>query len=233
MEDREADALALEIGDRLTFTIEDQPLEAELTGIYRQSGLQTRFWFEAILSDGSLEPFISRFVGAAYMDPDAAIAAQSAIAERAPNVVTVRTAEILETAGDLLGKATAGLSAVAGIALAVSMLVLTSVVATSRARQVYDATVLHAMGARLSAIRASLKLEYRLLALVTSVFAVVLGTAVAVPLLVYRLELPPTFPLWPSIVAGVGVSVLSLHIGARYLLRRLTLQPALLLRQGE
>lgn len=233
MEDREADELELGVGDRLTFIIEDQPLEAELTGIYRQRGLQTRFWFEAILSDGSLEPFISRFVGAAYMDPDAAIAAQSAIAESAPNVVTVRTAEILETAGDLLGKATAGLSAVAGIALAVSMLVLTSVVATSRARQVYDATVLHVMGARLSAIRASLKLEYRLLALVTSVFAVVLGTAVAVPLLVYRLELPPTFPLWPSILAGVGVSVLSLHIGARYLLRRLTLQPALLLRQGE
>lgn len=233
MEDREADELELEIGDRLTFIIEDQPLEAELTGIYRQSGLQTRFWFEAILSDGSLEPFISRFVGAAYMDPDAAVAAQSVIAERAPNVVTVRTAEILETAGDLLGKATAGLSAVAGIALAVSMLVLTSVVATSRARQVYDAMVLHAMGARLSAIRASLKLEYRLLALVTSGFAVVLGTAVAVPLLVYRLELPPTFPLWPSILAGIGVSMLSLHIGARYLLRRLTLQPALLLRQGE
>jgi putative ABC transport system permease protein len=233
MEDREADQLGLELGDMLTFVIEDQPLEAELTGIYRQRGLQTRFWFEAILSPGTLEPFISRYVGAAHMEPQAAIAAQRSLAGQAPNVVTVRTAQILATAGDLLGKATAGLAAVAAVALAVSMLVLTSVVATSRARQVYDATVLHALGARLTAIRASLNLEYLLLAVVTSVFALVLGTAIAVPLLVYQLKLPLTFPLWPAVLAAGGVSLICLQLGARYLLQRLRVRPALLLRQGQ
>jgi putative ABC transport system permease protein len=106
-------------------------------------------------------------------------------------------------------------------------------VATSRARQVYDATVLHALGARLTAIRASLNLEYLLLAVVTSVFALVLGTAIAVPLLVYQLKLSLTFPLWPAVLAAGGVSLICLQLGARYLLRRLRVRPALLLRQGE
>ncbi|MAT82916.1 MAG: ABC transporter permease [Gammaproteobacteria bacterium] len=233
MEDREADQLGLEIGDRLTFVIEDRPLTAELAGIYRQNGLQTRFWFEAILSQGSLDPFVSRWVGAAYLDDADAIAAQRAIAERAPNVVTVRTASILATAGEVLGKATAGLGAVGAVALAVSLLVLTSVVATSRARQVYDATVLHALGARLGEIRASLNLEYLLLAVVTSAFALILGLAIAVPLLHFQLKLPLTFPLWPAVLAACGVSGVCLNVGARYLLRRLRLRPALLLRQGQ
>lgn len=233
MEDREADQLGLQVGDALTFTVEGDELDATLDGIYRQRGLQTRFWFEAIVSQGALDPYISRYVGAAYMGERAALEAQSDIAVSAPNVVTVRTAEMLATARDLLGKATAGLAAVAGVALAVSMLVLTSVVATSQARQVYDATILHAVGARLESIRRSLNLEYLLLAVVTSLFAIALGTAIAGPLLVYRLELPPTFPIWPAVAASCGVSVLCLHVGARYLLGRLKLQPAALLRSGQ
>lgn len=230
MEDREAEQLGLAVGDHLQFLIEDQPLNATLRGIYRQRGLQTRFWFEAILSEGSLEPFISRYVGAAYMSDSAAIDAQAAIAAEAPNVVTVRTAEMLATARQLLGRATAGLAAVAAVALGVSLLVLTSVVATSQARQVYEATILHAMGARLAAIRASLNFEYLLLATVTSLFAIVLGTAIAAPLIVYQLKLPLDFPIWPALATACGVSALCLHLGARYLQRRLRLRPARLLR---
>ena len=100
MEDREADQIGLEVGDTLTFDIQGQQLEAELTGIYRQQGLQTRFWFEAILSDGVLDPFISRYVAASYMPTDNTIAAQNEIAEMAYNVVSVRTATIVATAKD-------------------------------------------------------------------------------------------------------------------------------------
>ena len=74
MEDREAEEIGLEVGDLLAFSIEGQPLEAELTGIFKQQGLQTRFWFEAILSDGVLDPFIARYVAAGYMPTENAIA---------------------------------------------------------------------------------------------------------------------------------------------------------------
>jgi len=230
MEDREANQLGLRVGDQLVFDIEGRPLEAVMTGIYRQKGLQTRFWFEAIFSDGALDPFISRYVGAGYMSAEQAISAQTVIAQNSPNVVTVRTATLLATAEDLLGKAMAGLALVAAVALTVSLLVLTGVMATNRSRQVYYSTILHALGTRLSVIRQSLNMEYLLLALVTSVFSLVLGTLIAVPLLVFQLKLPLEFPVWPALITAFGVSAVCLSLGARYLMRRLTLQPAILLR---
>ncbi|XOV82404.1 MAG: ABC transporter permease [bacterium] len=230
MEDREADQIGLEVGDLLTFDIQGRQLEAELTGIFRQKGLQTRFWFEAIFSDGVLTPFISRYVGASYMPVDQAITAQHQIADIAPNIVSVRTATLLATARDLLGKAVAGLVVVSAVAFSVSLLVLTGVMASHRSRQVYYSTILHTLGARLRVVRMSLGLEYVLLALVTSIFALVLGILIALPLLHFQLRLPLSFPVWPAVSAAFGVSSICLYAGAVYLMRRLHLQPALLLR---
>jgi len=232
MEDREADQLGLRIGDRLTFAIADGELDAELTGIYRQKGMQTSFWFEAILSDGALDPFIYRHVGAAWMSNAAALSAQKEVSGIAPNVITVRTESILESARELLGRAVAGLVAIAGVSLGVSVLVLTGVMATSRTRQVYDAAILHALGARLRTIARGLRLEYMLLALITSAFAIVMGSAIAVPLLAWRLKLPVEAPLLLGVLVALSVSGLCLYLGARYLLRRLRLNPAILLRSG-
>ena len=230
MEDREANQIGLEVGDLLTFDIQGRELEAQLAGIFRQQGLQTRFWFEAILSDGVLDPYISRYVGASFMTEDNAIAAQTEIAESAPNVVSVRTATIVATARDLLGKAVAGLAVVSAVAFTVSLLVLTGVMASHRSRQVYYSTILHTLGARLGIIRLSLSMEYVLLALVTSVFALVLGILIALPMLHFQLRLPLTFPVWPAVVAAFGVSSICLYAGADYLMRRLHIQPASLLR---
>jgi drug/metabolite transporter (DMT)-like permease len=115
---------------------------------------------------------------------------QNRIAEIAPNVISVRTASVLKAARQILGKAGAGLAVVAIISLLVSLLVLVSVMAAGRSRQIYDATTLHSLGVRLATTKPSLQLEYLLLALITSVFAVVLGSAIALPLLELRLKLP-------------------------------------------
>jgi putative ABC transport system permease protein len=230
MEDREAEQIGLSVGDKLTFDIAGRSLEVTLAGIFRQRGIQTRFWFEAILSDGILDASISRYVGASYMSAQQAISAQNEIAEFAPNIVSVRTATIIATARDLLGQAVAGLAVVSAVALSVSLLVLTGVMASHRSRQAYYATILHTIGARLSVIRLSLTLEYMLLAIVTSVFALILGVLIALPLLHFQLRLPLTFPVWPAVAAAFGVSSICLYAGAGYLMRRLHLQPATLLK---
>jgi putative ABC transport system permease protein len=230
MEDREADQLGLDVGDVITFAIEGRTLEAEIAAIYSQKGVQTKFWFEAIVADGALDPFINRHVGAAYMNDSEAVGTQNRIAAVAPNVITVRTATLLAAARDLLGKASAGLAVVAGTSLAASLLVLISVMATGRARQVYDATVLHTLGARMMDIRRSLHLEYMILALITSLFAILLGSALALPLLEYRLKLPSADLIWLGAITALSVSIISLGLGAKYLLRRLRVRPAILLR---
>jgi putative ABC transport system permease protein len=230
LEDREAGKLGLQVGDVVTFAVEGRPLDAEVAAIYSQKGIPTRFWFEGILSDGALDAFIDRHVGAVYIDDADAITAQNRIAEIAPNVITVRTASLLQVARQILGKAGAGLAVVAAVSLVASLLVLISVMAAGRSRQIYDATILHSLGVRLVSIKHSLQLEYLLLALIASVFAVLLGAAIALPLLQLRLKLPSADLVWLGALVAISVSSLALGLGATYLLRRLRLRPAILLR---
>lgn len=232
MEDREADELGLQVGDRLVFDVLGAPVQAELAAIYTQRRMQARLWLEAIFSDGVLDPHITRHVGAAYLGADGALAAQDALAAVAPNIATVRTESLLRETRALMARASAGLALVAGVCLAASLLVLASVVASSRARQVYDATVMHALGARHGTLRQVLYWEYALLALVTAGFAMLAGGALATGLLRWRLDLDPSGLYWTGALTAMGVAAVSLGLGARYLLAQMRLSPALLLRSG-
>jgi putative ABC transport system permease protein len=142
----------------------------------------------------------------------------------------VRTASVLKVVREILGKAVAGLAVVAGVSLLASLLVLISVMAAGRSRQIYDATILHSLGVRLSSIKRSLQVEYLLMALIASVFAILLGSAIALPLLELRLKLPSADLIWLGALVAISVSSLALGIGASYILRRLRIRPAILLR---
>ncbi|WP_238942183.1 ABC transporter permease [Marinobacter sediminum] len=232
MEDREANELGLSAGDQVQFTAQGQSITAEIRAIYRQKGLQTRFWFEGILQDGALDNLISRYVGAAYQSDPAAKTSQQWLAQNIPNVITLRTADWLQTAGNLLNKAAAGLAAVATVSLLASLLVLSSVVSVSRRRQLYEANLLHCLGARHQAIRQSMLLETGLLTFLATVFATALGALIALPLADLALKLPAGDLWWlGAMVAGI-VSSLALLGGLLPTLKAMRLNPAVLLREG-
>ena len=232
MEDREADQLGLKVGDRLTFEILGQPLDAKLVAIYAQRRMQSRLWLEAIFSDGALDPFITRYVGAAWLPSEQAIRLQDQLAAVAPNIATARTESILLETRALLARASGGLVVIALVCLAASLLVLASVVAASRARQVYEATVMHALGARHSLLTRVLLWEYALIAVVTAAFAVFFGSVLATLLLQWRLDMSASGLYWSGFLTAFGVSGVCLGLGARYLLAQMRLNPAMLLRTG-
>jgi len=232
MEDREADELGLQVGDRLRFEVMGEAVEARLAAIYSQRRMQSRLWLEAIFSEGVLDPFITRHVGAAWMPPEHTLDAQDRLAAAAPNIATARTESLLRETRALLSRASGGLVVLAGVCLAASLLVLASVLAASRSRQIYDATVMHALGARHALLRGVLAWEYLLLAALTAGFAMVAGSALATALLHWRLDMSPAGLYWTGLLTAVGVSGLSLGLGARYLLSQMRLNPAQLLRNG-
>jgi putative ABC transport system permease protein len=137
---------------------------------------------------------------------------------------------MLEATRGLMARASGGLGIVALTCLGASLLVLASVVAASRARQLYEASVMHALGARVSSLRRVLRWEYLLLALVTAAFAVSIGTPLAALLLHARLGLDAGGLYWTGMVTALGVSLFSLGAGAQVLLAQLRVSPAALLR---
>jgi putative ABC transport system permease protein len=232
MEDSEANQLGIRVGDTLRWEILGQTLEARVAAIYAQRRLQSRLWLEAIFSEGALDPFITRHVGAARLNAVDAIAAQDRLATVAPNIVSMRTEVALQATRAIMGSASAGLAVIAGVCLAASLLVLASVVAASRTRQIYEASVMHTLGARHSSLRRVLRWEYTLLAIVTAAFATALGSVLALVLLQWRLELNGSGLLWTGALTAVGVSAISLGLGARYLQGQMQIAPATLLRGG-
>ncbi|MEM7279315.1 MAG: ABC transporter permease, partial [Pseudomonadota bacterium] len=232
LEDREANRLGASVGDSIEYQLGGKTERLQIRAIHTQKGVQTRFWFEGIVADGLLEQVPYRQVGTAYLSDDAAITAQKSIAAIAPNVITVRTERLLTAARDLLGQATTGLLVIAAVSLLASTLVLISVIAAGRSRQIYEATVLNTLGARLSLIEKSIRLEFLLLALVTITFAVVLGSAIALPLLEWRMKLPSTDLLWVAIASATVVASIALWMGLRYVRVRMRLTPAVLLRDS-
>jgi putative ABC transport system permease protein len=179
-----------------------------------------------------LDPFITRHVGAAYLSPEDAIVVQDRLAAAAPNVVSVRTEALLETSRSLMARASGGLAVIAMSCLLASLLVLASVAAASRARQVYEASVMHALGARMASLRRVQRWEHGLLAVATAAFAIAVGSGLAVALLRLRLDLEADGLYWTGVATALGVNLASLGIGAQILLAQMRVAPASLLRGG-
>nr|WP_250884019.1 FtsX-like permease family protein [Glaciecola sp. XM2] len=233
MEDREANQMRLEIGDTVQFTIVGIERTGVLTGIYSQQGIQTRFWFEAIFSDGALDDFITSYVGTVYMDNEQALTLQSQLARNYPNIITVRTQDLIDSASDLLNKGSSGLTVISSISLLVSLMVLASVMAAGRSKQSYHAIILYCMGARISYIRRAIAIEYAFLAAVVSSFSVVLGLTIATLVLQVRLKLFAWDVYWLGITVAILSSLIVFALGALYLFQKLKIQPAQLLRESS
>jgi len=258
MEDREAGQIGVKVGDRLNFTIQGDTVNAELVAIYAQGNLETRFWFEALFSPGVLDPYITRYVGVAYQDDavdvasklvtgehsvdikkitnkdtsnDIDIAAANTISAEFPAVVTIRTARALASARRILSAAALAVFLVAVTSLLASLLVLASVVAANRQRQIQEAVILHAIGCRHRSLMNALGIEYFLLGLLVAVFAGIVGGLLGYLVAALWLELPVGPVSWMSgYGVAFGVAILCLSAGALWVARALRASPAQLLR---
>lgn len=233
MEDREADQLGLQVGDSLTFTILGEPINATLAAIYSQARFETSFWLEAVFSNGSLDPFITRHIGSIRYTTGTDSAAMSQLAGDFPNVVIIPTSKVLATARSILSGASLGIIAIAAVSLAASVLVMASVVAVSRQRQIYEASIMHAVGTRMRVIMQSVGYEYLLLACVLTLFATLVGSVMAWAMLNFWLKLPITGIWTMAVLVAATVSAACLFSGAFWLLKSLSASPAMLLKRAS
>jgi len=182
----------------LRFSLPGEPLEAELVAIYSQARFQTRFWLEGVFTPGALDPYITRYIGSAVFAPGKEIGAMSSLGEFFPNVVSIRTAKIIEAARSVLD----------------------------------NATILFAVGARMSAIAQALMFEYAVLAMILTVFASLVGSVIAGLILTHWLKLPLSQVIATGISVAAIASSICLLAGALWMLKTLTLNPSGLLRRG-
>jgi putative ABC transport system permease protein len=232
MEDREADQTGLSVGDQLTFTIMGTEVQATLAVIYSQANFETSFWLEAVFTPEVLDPFIDRHIGSIRLATDSDIPAMDTLGAVFPGVVIIRTAKILEAARSILAGASLGVFAIALVSLTASILVMASVVAVNRQRQVYEASVMHALGTRMRVVLRAVSWEYALLAAILTLFATALGSLIAFLVLEFWLELPVQYAWLAGLVVAAFASSACLLAGWLWLVRSLSATPAELLRRA-
>ena len=171
-------------------------------------------------------------MGSAHFSPEQELTAIRSLAQGFPNVVTIRTAVLLDNARNMLLGAGLAVGLVGAVSLVASLLVMGSVIAATTQRRVYETAIMHAVGARHGALQSALLLEYILMALILTLFACAAGCAIAWAVLEFWLKLPLDGLLSSGLVISAAGSVVCLTGGALWLISNLRPSPAAVLRRG-
>ena len=124
-----------------------------------------------------------------------------------PNVSMINVRDAIEAFASVFGRVMTAVRVAAGITLMAGALVLAGALATAQRRRMLQAVVLKCIGAtRLKLLTAHLA-EYGMLALVTALIALVVGTVAAWVVCREVLELELVFSL-DAVVGSLGVCIL-------------------------
>ncbi|WP_333608515.1 ABC transporter permease [Arsukibacterium sp.] len=225
-----AERLALSLGDKLTFSVGGQQLDATVSSIREVdwNSLQPNFYM--ILSPDLLAGFPATYISAFYL-PAEQEAVLNQLARRFPTITVLSVDQIIAQVNDIIAQVTVALSYILIlIGLSAALVLIAQVQATLEQRQT-ELAILRTLGARYAFLRNALLLEFALLGLMAGVFATVLAELLLLSLQQRVFNLPFSFhyALW-WLGPVIGVLVVSL-LGWWQLRRLLQLPGATLIRR--
>jgi putative ABC transport system permease protein len=229
-----AKGLGLGVGDRITVNVLGRDVEATIANLRRiEWGRLAINFFMVFSPDAFRGAPATRLVTVTFPDggdPKTELALLARVVERFPVVTAVRVKDALTRVDDLMRRAAAGVTAVAGFAVVAAILVLAGALTARQEARIRDTAVLAAIGATRRRLIGAFGLEFALTALAGALFAVVVGTAAAWWVLTRVMKLP--FVADPVAVVGVVVVTAGLTVTLGLLSTRAALKrrPAEVLR---
>lgn len=201
-----ARGLGLKIGDALTVNI----LGRELTG--RIANLREIDWarldinFVMVFSPGAISGAPQTHIATISVDPERESALVTHLAARYPNISAIRVKDAISTATRVLDAVGWAVRVAAGIALTVGALVLAGAMATGQQRRIYEAVLLKMLGGTRRDVALGYVTEFVVLAGLSALIALLIGSVGAYFFLTRVMESSWTFdaPL------AIGILVISL-----------------------
>lgn len=225
-----AKAFNIGVGDKITVSILGMEITATVANVREVDWASFTMNFAVTFAPGLLEKAPANFIGTVIVDKEQEEPLQTAIAQKFPNITSVRVKEALDTAQTLVRAISQAVKISAGVSLLAGALVLSGGIAAARRRHLYDAVILKVLGATRLRILKTFLIEYALLGILTVLIAAGLGTIAAWAVQTYIMHLDWKF----SGLALVGVTLLCLGMtllaGFLGTWRALRQKPALYLR---
>lgn len=210
----EAGQLGLGIGDVVTVNVLGRNIEARIANLRRVEWESLSINFVMVFSPNTFAGAPHAWL-ATLTDRSATAADESrilnAVTRTFPTVTTVRVKDALDVVNGLVAQLGTAIRAAAAVALVASILVLAGALAAGNRARIHDAVVLKTLGATRRTLIAAFSLEYLLIGLAASVFALAAGGVAGWYVVTRIMNLPSAF--LPEVAVGTILFALALTIG--------------------
>lgn len=208
-----ARGLGLKPGDRITVNVLGRDISATIANLREINWSSLEINFVMIFSPGIMEHAPQTYIATLRVPPDREGKLVAAMAQQFPTISAIRVKEALASAIDILQAVAGAIRVTAAISLAAGMLVLAGAVAAGRERRIYEAVLLKMLGGTSGDVARGYLWEYGLVAIVSALIALGIGSLAAFLFLQRILDIGWSFP--PNLVLLViGLSlVITLSVG--------------------
>lgn len=231
-----AEGIGLKIGETVTVNVLGRNVEARVANLRKVDWDSLAINFVMVFSPKALAgaPFnlLATVTLPRDLPPEREGQMIQALADAFPTVTAIRVRDALDTFQNILDRVMVAIRAAGGFTLFTGAVVLAGALATSQRRRIREAVIFKTLGATRRRIVAAHLIEYAVLALVTGVAAVGLGTLGAYLALTFAMDSKLVFSAL-AVAQAIGLAVfLVLLFGAVGTWRALSARPAQQLRAG-
>lgn len=197
VEQRLADSLKIKVGDRLTFTIGSEQVEATVSSLRNLQWDTMKPNFYMIFSPGTLENYPSTFITSFYL-PEAQKNFLNDLVKKFPSTTILEVDLILRQFKTILTQLTAAINYLLYFALLAGFTVLFAAVHSTLDERVYDGALMRTLGANRAFLRKTHLIEFTLLGFVSGLLAVLISEIIIYTLYtqVMHMDYAPNIYLW-------------------------------------
>lgn len=213
LEQRFAESIGAQLGDRVTFRIGSQSFDATLTSVREADWQSMKPNFFVIFPPGVLEPFPRMYLTSFYLGADRK-RMLNGLVRRFPTITVIELDVAIAEIRTIIDRVGQAIELVLAVILVAGALVLVAGVQSSVDTRLRESALLRALGAPRGLLLGALWIEFSVLGLFAGCLAIIGAEAAAWALQTQALELyySPTPHLWPVglatgvlIIGSVGV----------------------------
>ncbi len=205
-----AGKLGLKVGDTVTVNVLGRNLTARVANLREVKWETLAINFVMIFTPNTLAAAPHNLLVTISMPPGTPVAddaqAMRDLGKAMPSVTAIRVRDVLNTVGEVFEKVMTAVRAAGSVTLLAGALVLAGALATAQRRRILEAVILKTLGATRRRILTSHFLEYSILAGVTALFALALGTIGAAVVVTQLMNISFTFSL-SAVALALGLAM--------------------------
>ncbi len=205
-----AKRLGLDIGDTVTVNVLGRNVTARLTSLREIKWESLAINFVMVFSPNTLQAAPHNLLATITLPEPVDLAKEAelsrALSRSLPTITMIRVKDALDAFQAIFAKVMTAVRVAGGVTLLAGALVLAGALATAQRRRIKQAVILKALGATRARILKAHFIEYALLAAVTALIAVLLGTAAAWTAVTRVMEFDFAFSLM-AVVQALGLAL--------------------------